>query len=105
MVTEEARYISRDEVEAFVRKMEEWSGRLDDREKILLQAMLTPPETIQGVVPAEKEGFEFSQFTIGVPLESLLCRFRQEETVDKRLYIKSAGPSWVRFIQRRPPVA
>lgn len=100
-MAEEATHISKDEVEAFVRKMEEWSERLDDREKILLQAMLTPPETIQGCVPAETEGFEFNQFTIGVPLESLLFRFRQEETAEGRIYIKSAGPTWVRFIQRK----
>jgi hypothetical protein len=103
-VTDESSYISRDEVEAFVRKLEAWSERLGDREKVLLQAMLTPPETIQGVAPPEREGFEFNHFTIGIPLESLLYRFRLEETDDKRIYIKSPGPSWVRFIQRRPPV-
>ncbi|MFE1897877.1 hypothetical protein [Streptomyces yangpuensis] len=102
VMAEEHESISQDEVAAFVRKLEQWSEGLDDKEKALLQAMLTPPEDVQqGRSSLEERGFKFNKFSIEVPLESLLYRFRYEqEGPEKRVYIKEAGPSWVRFIQR-----
>ncbi|MDK1349133.1 hypothetical protein QNO09_39005 [Streptomyces sp. 378] len=102
-MAEEHESISQDEVAAFVRKLEQWSAGLDDKEKALLQAMLTPPEDIQqDRSTLEDRGFKFNKFSIEVPLESLLYRFRYEqEGPEQRVYIKDPGPSWVRFIQRQ----
>ncbi|MFI9722954.1 hypothetical protein ACIHFE_25425 [Streptomyces sp. NPDC052396] len=97
--------ISADEVEAFMRKLQTWGEGLDEKEKMLLQAVLTPPEDIQAGTPTvERRGFEFNDFTIEVPLETIVGRFRFEQHgKERRIYIKQ-GPVWVRFIQRpRPP--
>ncbi|MBT1185152.1 hypothetical protein HET69_14310 [Streptomyces sp. CJ_13] len=91
--------ISRDEVEAFIRKLQTWGEGLDEKERVLLQAVLTPAEDIQSGTPTiERLGFEFDDFTIEVPLETLVGRFRSEQQ-GKNFYIKESGPSWVRFIQ------
>jgi hypothetical protein len=101
-MTDDLSNISGDEVEAFVRKLETWGEGLNDKEKVLLQAMLTPPEDIQsGEAPSERRGFKFDRYNIEMPLGSLLGRFRYEQEGERRVYIKESGPSWVRFIQRR----
>ncbi|MEJ8632552.1 hypothetical protein [Streptomyces sp. MS2.AVA.5] len=99
-MSEDPTRISRDEVEAFMRKLQTWGEGLNDKEKVLLQTVMTPPEDIQSGTPTvERRGFEFDAFTIEVPLETLVGRFRFENQ-EHQLYIKESGPSWVRFIQR-----
>jgi hypothetical protein len=98
---EEYNYIAKEEVDAFMRRLEEWSAELDPKEKVLLQAMLSPPEAIrEGISAIEQQGFQFNEFTIGVPLVSLLNRFRYEPRQGDAAYIKGA-PEWVRFIQHK----
>ncbi|MGX1095942.1 hypothetical protein RKD47_006708 [Streptomyces albogriseolus] len=102
-MTDDSSDISRSEVEAFIRKLEAWGAGLDEKEKVLLQALLTPPEdTHSGEVPSKRQGFNFERYNIEVPLESLLGRFRYERK-GGTVFIQDPGPQWVRFIQRQPP--
>ncbi|MER6474478.1 hypothetical protein [Streptomyces collinus] len=64
-MSEDPTNISRDEVEAFMRKLQTWGEGLDEKERVLLQAVLTPPEDIQsGTSTVERRGFKFDDFTI-----------------------------------------
>ncbi|MGY5133802.1 hypothetical protein ACWGJW_15590 [Streptomyces nigrescens] len=95
MAEDPEHHISAEEVEAFVRKLEQWSEGLDEKEKILLQAILTPPESDQ-VPMTDEPGIEFDRITVGVPLENLMHR------LERRAYVKQGGGGWVKFIKHHP---
>lgn len=93
MTDSQGSHITPDDVNAFARKLEEWSASLPEKERALLAVMLDDTQ-VRFAEQHDDEGRAVPRVQFEAPLESIVGRFVLEPDAGA-IFIKESGPTWV----------